>query len=83
MPPGQAPFDLSDPGQRADQLVDNRLQDRARELREPLLLMRNGLGQDLDMPQTLRRNDAEFGHVSPQCIDEHRALPDQKTARPM
>ena len=35
------------------------------------------------MPQTLRRNDAEFGHMSAQGIDQHRALPDQKTARSM
>ena len=35
------------------------------------------------MSETLRRNDAEFGHVSAQCIDQHCALPDQKTARPM
>ena len=24
------------------------------------------------MPETLRCNDAEFGHVSAQCIDQHR-----------
>jgi hypothetical protein len=35
--------------------------------------MHNCLGQDLDMPQTLRRNEAEFGHVSAQCIDQHCA----------
>ena len=35
------------------------------------------------MPQTLRCDDAEFGHVSTQCVDQHRALPDQKAARPM
>jgi len=45
--------------------------------------MSNCLGQNLDMPQTLRRNDAEFGHVSAQGVDQHRALPNQKAARPM
>jgi hypothetical protein len=35
------------------------------------------------MPGTLRSNDAEFGHVSAQRIDQHRALPDQKTTRPI
>jgi hypothetical protein len=35
------------------------------------------------MPQTLRCNDAEFGHVSAQGIDQHRALPNQQAARPM
>ena len=34
------------------------------------------------MPQTLRCNDAEFGQVSAQRVDQHRALPDQETARP-
>jgi hypothetical protein len=36
------------------QLVHNRLQDPARELREPLLLMSNCPRQDLDMPETVR-----------------------------
>jgi hypothetical protein len=27
------------------------------------------------MSETLRRYDAEFGHLSAQCIDQHRALP--------
>src|SRR5215472_7480367 len=44
------PFDLSDSDHCAVQLVDDRLQDRARELRKPLLLMGNCLGQDLGMP---------------------------------
>ena len=35
------------------------------------------------MSETLRRYDAEFGHVSAQCIDQHRALSDQKATRPM
>ena len=46
-------------------------------------LMSNCLRQDLDMPETLRCNDAEFGHVSAQWIEQHRSLPDQKAARPM
>src|SRR6516225_1754539 len=54
-------FDLLDPGHCAIQLVDNRLQHRAREFRELRLLMSNRLGQDLVMPQTLRRNYAELG----------------------
>jgi hypothetical protein len=32
------------------------------------------------MPQILRRDDAEFGHVSAQSIDQHRAVPDQKNS---
>jgi hypothetical protein len=47
MPPGQAPLDLPDPLYRVIQLVNIRLQDRARELREQLLLMSDCLRQDL------------------------------------
>jgi hypothetical protein len=43
-----------------------------RELRESLLLMSNCLRQALDVPETLRCDDAEFGQVSAQCIDQHQ-----------
>jgi len=37
----------------------------------------------LQDPETLWRNNAEFGHLSPQCIDQHRPLPDQQPASSM
>ncbi len=61
-------------------LMLHRLQDRACELRDPFVV-RNCFCQDLDVSETLRRDDAEFGHVSAQGIDQHRALPDQQATR--
>jgi len=42
-------------------LVHDRLQYPARDLREPLFFDEQLSSSDLDMPETLRCNEAEFG----------------------
>ena len=56
MPSRQAQLDRPNPGHRVVQLVHDQLQDLSRELRKPLLFMSNFFRQQLDMPETLRRD---------------------------
>ncbi len=73
-------FDL---GLKLPELLDDAVQSQARQLRQAILRLMEGLGHRLHVVKTLARNDPELCKVPAQPVDQHRSLPHQQVTRPV